>query len=330
VGGIALLFGIMAAVFYGFANLAISQSTDGYGMFMLLLAAMPALLAGLMEDLTKKVSIRLRLLATLASALLACWLLGASLPRLNIVGLDRALELAPISVAITVFAVSGVSNSFNIIDGFHGVTGAVGIIMLAGMLYLAWQTGDLLVTQLAVSGIGATLGFLLMNYPTGRLFMGDGGAYFLGFWTAEIAVLIIARHTNINAWQILAICAYPVIEVLFSMYRRKVVRKVGVSSPDRLHLHTLIYRRIVCQRMARNKGQPWHRNATVACILAAWIAPMMLLAVCWGDTVPAAVCMVGIQVLLYLAVYARLVRGHWCLNPAVVLGLRPERRIKLS
>lgn len=158
--------------------------------------------------------------------------------------------------------------------------------------------------------------------------MGDGGAYLLGFWIAEVAVLTIVRNPAINTWQILAICAYPIIEVLFSMYRRKVVQKASVGAPDRLHLHSLIYRRLACQRIPRNDDQPWIRNATVACIVVTWIAPATLLTVFLGNTILAAIAILFIQVFSYLAFYARLVRGHWCFNPAVVLGLRPEHRTK--
>ncbi len=329
-GGIALMAGILVVPALGlFSQPSGFQSMDELNIFKLLLAAMPALLAGLFEDLTKKGSIRMRLVATFISAMLAAWLLGAHLPRLDIWGLDRALQLIPVSLAITAFAVAGVTNSINIVDGFHGVAGGTVVVILAGMGFLSWQAGDELVTQLALVGIGATFGFLLLNYPTGRLFMGDGGAYLLGFWVAEVAVLTIVRNPQVNAWQILAICAYPVIEVVFSMYRRKIVRKVSVGIPDRLHLHSLFYRRVACQSIPRISQYPWIRNASVAWFVSAWTATVGFLAILIGNTIPAAVALVLIQALAYMAFYTRLIRGHWCrcLNPAVIFGWRSEPRI---
>lgn len=328
-GGVALLAGVLAVPLFGaFADYPLSLQIDTKVLIVkLLMAALPAFLAGIIEDLTKQVSVRIRLCAVLASAMLAAWLLGAHLPRLDIWALDGVLGWLPMSLAITLFAVVGVTNSINIVDGFHGVAGGTVVVMLAGTGFLAWSAGDVLVTQLALAGMGATVGFLLLNYPTGRLFMGDGGAYFIGFWAAEVAVLTVVRNPGINAWQILAIYAYPVIEVLFSMYRRKILRNALMGAPDRLHLHSLFYRRIACNRI-RSSRYAWSRNACVACFVTAWLAVAMSAAVLIGDTVPAAVALVLAQVVTYVAVYMRLVRGHWgrCRRPAVILGLRPQPR----
>jgi UDP-N-acetylmuramyl pentapeptide phosphotransferase/UDP-N-acetylglucosamine-1-phosphate transferase len=328
-GGIALLSGILAIP--AFASLdhvpAALRSETNIIILKLLIAASPAFLAGIIEDLTKKVSVRIRLCAITASAVLAAWLLGAYLPRLDIWGLDAALGLVPIAMVITAFAVVGVTNSINIVDGFHGVAGGTVVVILSGAACLAWKTADLVLLQLALAGIGATIGFLMLNYPTGRLFMGDGGAYFMGFWCAEIAVLTIVRNPEITPWQILAIYAYPVIEVLFSIYRRKILRNTSVDAPDRLHLHSLFYRRIACHKISATK-YPWCRNAAVACFVTLWIALATILAVSIGNTAAVAVTLVLAQVLIYVAVYMRLVRGHWgrCSNPAVILGLRPQHR----
>ncbi len=330
-GGLALLAGILIAIVFGMpyesASTSKGQAANFSGL-LLLLAAMPAFLAGLLEDLTKRVSVALRLVAAFASALLASWLLNATLPRLDIWGFDFFLQITPVAMVITAFAVAGVANAINIIDGFNGLAATVAVIVLAGLGLVAWNAGDVFVARLAILGIGAAIGFLFLNYPTGRLFMGDGGAYLLGFWIAEIAVLIIVRNPSVNAWQMLAICAYPIIEVLFSIYRRKVVKRTSVGAPDHLHLHSLVYRRLVFRLVSRNDEQPWIRNATVACIISIGIAPAMLLAVFLGDTIIGAVSIIAVQIFSYLSFYARLVRGHWCFHPAVVFGLRPEHRAK--
>lgn len=328
-GGIAMLCGVLAvpllARFDYFPSLL--QAETRTVIYKLLVAATPAFLAGVIEDLTKSVSVKARLCSILASAILAAWLLGAYLPRLDIWGLDTMLGLVPVSLMITAFAVVGVTNSINMVDGFNGVAGIIIVIVLAGTGYLAWSAGDALVTQLALAGIGATCGFLLLNYPTGRLFMGDGGAYFMGFWAAEVAVLTVVRNPQINAWQILAIYAYPVIEVLFSMYRRRMLHNALVGAPDRLHLHSLFYRRVTCHRNRTDK-YPWSRNAGVARFVAVWLAGAALCAVFIGNSVASGLCLVVLQTLLYIAVYMRLVRGNWgrCRNLAVVLGLRPQQR----
>jgi UDP-N-acetylmuramyl pentapeptide phosphotransferase/UDP-N-acetylglucosamine-1-phosphate transferase len=326
IGGIAVLIGILVAAIFPVSAHTFSHEGNGGSLFMLVLSGMPAFLAGIVEDVTKRVSVKARLLATFSSALLACWLLGAYLPRLDMWGVDTLLQASPLAaIVITAVAVGGVANSINIIDGFNGIAGSAVMIMLAALGFLAWTVDDVFVTYLAMLGVGATSGFLLMNYPTGRLFMGDGGAYFVGFWLAEVAVLLVIRNPEINTWQVLAVCAYPVTEVLYSMYRRKFIRKTSPGAPDRLHLHTLVYRRVVCQLLPRNDDKPWIRNAAVACITATWITVIALSAVWFGGTVPSALIVIAANLVSYIAIYTRLVRGHWCLNPVVALGFLRSR-----
>ncbi len=312
VGGIAVVSGLVAAL--GFCSVmypnVLSKAHAG-GAMTLLLASLPAFLAGLIEDLTKRVSIRLRLLATIASALLASLLLGATINQFDIWGIDALMAIVPFAVLATAFVVAGGANAINIIDGFNGLASCVVLVMSAALGAVAWHAGDMFVTGLAMLGFGATLGFLAVNYPTGKLFLGDGGAYFLGFWVAEIAVLLLVRNPSVNAWQVLAICAYPVIEVMYSIYRRKFVRKSSPGDADGLHLHTLVYRRAV-PKFIHCAGQlPWVRNALVACLVGPCVAVLALISVLGGGTIGGAMSIVIAQVVLYIIVYKRLVRGFW-------------------
>lgn len=312
VGGIAVITGItFTLLLLTLTDPFLAAASGIRDAFKLLFAASPIFIAGTVEDLTKKVSVRARLGASIFSALLASWLLGATIVSLDIWGFDTLLTVAPVAIVVTAFVVAGGTNAINIIDGFHGIAASTVIIILSAMGFLAWIQGDMFVTQLAVIGAAAAFGFLLVNYPTGRIFVGDGGAYLLGFWVSEVAVLLLIRNPSINAWQLLAICAYPVIEVLFSIYRRRIIRKADPGHPDCLHLHTLIYRRLVCRLLRPNPSKPWIRNATVVCFVGTWIAVMAVASLLLGRTIAGAVAVVLAQVGLYLVVYARLVRGRW-------------------
>lgn len=314
IGGLAVFFGLAVGLLA--AGLLKIQLGVG-GVFPLLLASLPAFFAGIVEDLTKKVSVRARLLASIASALAASWLLGATVARLDVWGVDALLTWTPVAMLVTAVVVAGGVNAINIIDGFNGLSGAAVMVMLAALGAVSWQAGDTFVLALAVVGIGATLGFLLRNYPTGHLFLGDGGAYLLGFWVSEVAVLLLVRNGSVNAWRVLSICAYPIIEVLYSIYRRRIVRQASPGSPDGLHLHTLVYRRIVWRFVSHEAARPWKRNAVVACVIVPWIALAGLLSVLAGKAIVASVALVVGQTFAYIAVYARLVRGQWGIRPAL-------------
>jgi UDP-N-acetylmuramyl pentapeptide phosphotransferase/UDP-N-acetylglucosamine-1-phosphate transferase len=290
VGGAGMVLGVACGY-------ALAPGEMDAGVAALTGAALPVFAIGLAEDVTRRVSVRMRFALTLASGLLAWWTLGAVLPRLDLPAVDGLLSFLPLALMVTVVAVAGVTNAINIIDGFNGLAGSTAVAILAGTAFLGWRCGDALVLELALLGIGAAAGFLLLNYPRGLLFMGDGGAYFLGFWCAESAVLLVCRNPSVSAWQVLALHAYPVTEVLYSIFRKKVLRGMRVTMPDRLHLHMLIYRR--CGR----------RNARVAALVAPWTAAWTLAVVALGGSGPAAALLLAVQAAVYVAVYVRLLRG---------------------
>ena len=238
--------GILAAVFLAMLwRLFENASVGGFGL-VLLLASLPAFSSGFVEDVTKRVGVSIRLLATTCSAGLAGWLLGAWLPNLQIFGVDALMAAYPLlAIVITCFAVAGVANAFNIIDGYNGLSAMVGVIILGGISYVAFQLADFHIMIAALALIGALLGFLVWNYPRGLIFLGDGGAYFVGFWIAELSVLLTARHPEVSKWFPLLLCFYPIFETLFTIYRRVFVLRTHPGMPDAAHLHQIIYKRLV-------------------------------------------------------------------------------------
>ncbi|MGQ0618509.1 MAG: glycosyltransferase family 4 protein [Panacagrimonas sp.] len=213
---------------------------------MLLVCALPAFVAGFIEDLWDRVGPNARLLATFLSAWLAWFLLDGRLVRVDIPGLDWLLQnVGVFGFLFTAFAVGGVAHSINIIDGFNGLSTFFCVICFAALFIVATVVGDPLVQGLSLLFAGTLLGFLAWNFPFGRVFLGDAGAYFLGFALGEICVLLVARNPQVSPWFCFLLMAYPIWDTLFSSYRREIKRRVSWSSPDALHLHHLIYRRLV-------------------------------------------------------------------------------------
>lgn len=227
-----------------------------FGLF--LLASLPAFLAGLLEDITKRVSSGVRLFFTMLAAGLAFYWLDAQLVRLDIAWLDALLESSLfLSLALTAFAVGGLSNAINLIDGYNGLAAGVSIFILFGIAYVGFIVNDPLIWQIAFALIGAIGGFLVWNYPAGLIFLGDGGAYLIGYVIAELSVLLIFRHPEVSAWFPLLAVFYPVFETLFTIYRRVFIAKTHPGMPDAAHLHQLIYKRVV--RWAVGSKHPHHR-----------------------------------------------------------------------
>jgi UDP-GlcNAc:undecaprenyl-phosphate GlcNAc-1-phosphate transferase len=245
IGGMGVMAGLLVS---GAALLTVEQSASSEQLGYLLIASLPAFLGGITEDATKNVSVLTRLLLTMLAAAIGVWLLGAVIPRLDIPGFDTLLKWAPFAIAFTMFAVGGVANSINIIDGYNGLASGHAVIVLAAMAYVSALVGDSFLFTSVLAMIGALLGFLAWNYPKGKIFLGDGGAYLLGFWLAELSVLLVVRHPEISPWFPMLLLVYPIFETLFSMYRRKLIQGQSPGQPDRMHMHQVIYMRLTRAR----------------------------------------------------------------------------------
>lgn len=241
VGGVGVVVGLLFGVL---SKLYLEPEVAGFGL-LLVVAAIPAFAVGLLEDLTKRVSVSKRLLATALSAVVGGVLLGGWLSRIDVPGIDYLMGYGAVSVLVTCFAVAGVANAFNLIDGFNGLAGMVAVIILGGLAYVAGQVGDWAIMITAFASVGAILGFLVWNYPRGLIFLGDGGAYLIGFLVAELSVLLVARNPQVSPWFPLLLVFYPIFETVFTIFRRVVIGKTHPGLPDAAHLHQLIYRRIV-------------------------------------------------------------------------------------
>jgi UDP-N-acetylmuramyl pentapeptide phosphotransferase/UDP-N-acetylglucosamine-1-phosphate transferase len=275
----------------------------------LLFCGIPAFGSGLVEDFTKRVSPRVRLLSVGVSALMAVWLLGASITRTEIPGLDWLVGIPTLAAAVAVFAVAGIANSINIVDGFNGLASMCVVIMLAALAYVATQVGDATITVLALAGIGAVLGFFVWNFPAGLIFLGDGGAYFLGFYVAELAILLLVRNPTVSPIFPLLVCIYPVFETLFSIYRRRFIRAVPPSMPDGIHLHSLIYRRVMRWAVGGHTAKALtRRNSMTSPYL--WLLCMFSVvpAVLFWDSTPLLAVFLFLFAASYIALYWSIVR----------------------
>jgi len=280
-----------------------------YGLTMLALSAIPAFAGGFGEDVTKRVGVLARLMLTFAAGVFASLLVGATLDRLDVPGFDALLQWPVFAIAFTAFAVGGIANSINIIDGYNGLAGGYSVIVLAALAWVASQVGDSVVLTASLAMLGALLGFLAWNYPAGKIFMGDGGAYLLGFWLAELSVLLVVRNPDVSPWFPLLLLAYPVVDTLFSIYRRSFLRGRSAGRADAMHLHQLIYRRLariaVTSKNSRDKRR---RNNLIVLYICTGAALFTLPALLVWKSTPGLVALGLAYWAAYLWLYFRLAR----------------------
>jgi UDP-N-acetylmuramyl pentapeptide phosphotransferase/UDP-N-acetylglucosamine-1-phosphate transferase len=205
--------------------------------------------------------------------------------------------------------VAGFTNGMNIIDGFHGLAAGTAILMLSAFAILSGLENDPFLLQLCCCSIATILGFFALNWPRGKLFLGDAGAYLLGFWVVELGIVLVTRNNEVSPMAPVAIGIFPLIETLFSMYRRKFIRSHPVNRPDALHLHTLVFRRLLFNPVRDNSFDAKNRaNARVAWFF--WVPTVVfsLLAIVYRADTSILVLLMGGYLSSYLWLYRRLVR----------------------
>ncbi|NPA54539.1 MAG: undecaprenyl/decaprenyl-phosphate alpha-N-acetylglucosaminyl 1-phosphate transferase [Aquificae bacterium] len=225
IGGLAIFLSIfLTSVFFFSENKEI---------IFFILSSTIIFIIGLFEDYTQQLPPVLRLIMMSVPVIYILISLNGIIYDIYYVKL-----IFPIAVVFTIISVIGFINAINIIDGLNGL--ASGIALL-GFLFFYLATENPTIEILTGIFFFATLAFFLVNITTGKIFLGDGGSYLLGFSLAEIAIFI-SNEPYLSPWFPFALLIYPVWEVLFSMLRRRKKGK-SVMDADKLHLHTLLYRR---------------------------------------------------------------------------------------
>lgn len=311
VGGIAVTIGIMLGI-AGSIVLSEESTSLSEKLIYLVAASLPAFLGGLTEDVTKKVDVVDRLLLTMVSGVLGTWLLGAVINKVDLSFFDLLLTHAPFALLFTAFAVGGVANAINIIDGYNGLAAGFGVIVFSASAFIAHQVNDPLIFAVCVLSIGSLLGFLVWNWPLGRIFLGDGGSYLMGFLLAICMVLLVARNPQISPWTALALLTYPIFETLFSIYRKQWIRGRSAGKPDGLHLHMLIYKRVT--RRFTKKSGIISRNS--------WVLPLLLLPMSiviavigyWWESATVSGIAAVVTCVLYLVIYSSLLKRAFAIR----------------
>jgi len=273
---------------------------------LLLVASLPVFIAGIAEDCTRKIEPTLRMIAALLSITIAFFYLDIGIRSLNFAWPDYLLSnFNFLSLLFTLLVVGGLINAINIIDGYNGLMAGYSVLVLLAIAYVSNILGDGLVFQLSLTLIASLAGFFVFNFPLGKIFMGDGGAYFVGLMMAVIGLMLGIRNDEVSHWFVLLLFIYPLYETAFSIYRRKLLHKTDVSQPDANHLHSLIYRKLIsCDRFKHNKVIC---NSMTAPVM--WLLSLMgiIPAVIWFNNQTMLIVWAFVFMLVYTIIYRRIV-----------------------
>jgi UDP-GlcNAc:undecaprenyl-phosphate GlcNAc-1-phosphate transferase len=307
IGGIGIFLAILSSALLAHNVLSLER---GLLLLQICLCALPAFAIGLLEDVTKKVGVKTRLAVIAISAYMGIHFFNILITNIQVPGVDWILSTSVAAVIFTVFAVTGLANAYNIIDGFNGLASMVAIISLAAVGYVAFIVNDPVLTSVCLIVIGAIGGFFIWNYPRGLIFLGDGGAYLIGYLVATLSILLVIRNPGVSPWFALLVNAYPIFETMFTIWRRKVHQGKSPSLADGAHFHSLIYRRVIrwAEVHEPKETASYSKNAKTSPYLWFLSSLAVFPAVVWWQTTWILQCFALLFCVSYLIVYNAVVK----------------------
>ena len=186
-----------------------------------------------MFDDIRSMSAKLKLAAQVAAALVVCSF-GI---RINLIPQLDFLNLGWLSWPITIFWIVGITNAVNLIDGLDGLSAGISAATCAVVAAFALFTDQVAMGILMLALLGSLVGFLVFNFNPAKIFMGDSGSMFLGFFLAVSSVVCATKVAALMGLILPALAlGLPIFDMLLSVFRRILDRR-SVFSADRGHVH---------------------------------------------------------------------------------------------
>ena len=293
-GGVAIFVALALTVWW--APLEVSNN---YAKFFGATALL--FVVGLCEDLGFHVSPRNRLLSAMAASALVILLLDVWLPRLGVPSVDAWMGAWWLGVPMTLMVTAGVANGFNLIDGVNGLSGFTAIVALLALGQIATSGNYEAMIYLTAMVAACVIGFWLLNFPFGFIFLGDAGAYVLGFIISWFGIAVLLNVPSASPWAIFLTVYWPIADTLLAIYRRS-RRRGEVSAPDRLHVHQIVMRALEICILGRKRRKLSNPMTTV--VLSPFVVmPPVAGIIFWDQNTLAFAAVVGFSA-LFFASYA--------------------------
>ena len=230
-GGIALA-GAFALV-QVFIIVFFPEQTNSHDRMVLLGSSLAMFGLGLWDDI-KPLGARKKLLGQLVIASSVC-AFGIGITAFKLPWSGQIIELGSWGAVLTVIWLVSMTNLINLIDGVDGLASGICLMLMALLAYVSNQNSGF---ELIAAGMaGALFAFLWFNFPPARIYLGDGGAYFLGFQIGFLSLVASHKGTVVAALVApLFVLALPIVDTLLAILRRG-LRGLPIFRPDRKHIH---------------------------------------------------------------------------------------------
>jgi len=232
-GGIALAGTFVASgLVYGFLqgwDLLLRKDS-----VMVLVSSMAMFAVGFWDDI-KPLGARKKLLLQIIVAA-GAYFLGLQVATIKVPFSHQVLDLHSVSLILTVGWLVAMTNLINLVDGIDGLAGGVSLMLMCLLAFVS-LSGAPLQFVIATAMAGGLLAFLRFNFPPARIYMGDGGAYFLGFLIGSMTIANSHKGTVLAALiaPVIAL-GLPIIDTTLAIVRRG-LQGLPLFRADRKHIH---------------------------------------------------------------------------------------------
>ena len=190
------------------------------------------------------------------------------LPNIKIFSIFIDKQNIIIFYSLYILSLMMIMNGFNFIDGLNGLSSFNFITIFLCIYFLADLYQDEEIKNWCIFLILLSLFFLVLNFPFGKFFLGDSGAYLYAFLSGSTIIMLFERNAEAPTLMALLVLAYPITEIIFSIFR-KFLKKFSPMAPDNLHIHQLIYNKL--------NGDKKFRNNLASLIMSFfWLGPLLL------------------------------------------------------
>lgn len=264
VGGLAIMASVMiiTTTLYG-----LRMDLAGVVTGSLLIAAV-----GLLDDVGLGRGPLVKLIVSLFAASITIYTTGVYVSHINTPILSDLIALKPIAIVVSVFGLAGMSHAVNLIDGIHGLALSFSVIAFTAMSIIALSVGEVSIGLFSLIVACACLGLFILNFPSGSIFLGDVGSYFLGFLGAWVAIHLCHNNPEISPWAMFCIFVYPIADVSYAAVRR-LGNGNNPMKGDTEHLHHRILR--VTDRLRHNNPKQIIFASTLSCTLLALVPALL-------------------------------------------------------
>jgi UDP-GlcNAc:undecaprenyl-phosphate/decaprenyl-phosphate GlcNAc-1-phosphate transferase len=192
-------------------------------------------LVGFLDDL-KPLGAKVKLMGQIGVSLIL-YSLGVSIDILSNPLGAGGIMLGWWSLPLTLFWLVAIPNIINLIDGMDGLAGGFGLFLSLTLAFVGYVSYSPEVMLISIIMAGSLSGFLFFNFPPAKIFLGDGGAYLIGFFIASVSLTSSNKGSVIAALLVIIIAlGVPILDTAFAILRRS-IRGVPIFSADAEHIH---------------------------------------------------------------------------------------------